>query len=76
MYCRIKRQRRQFFKRLDRLSNEPHTAHAERVNRASPWTNNSLAVSYHALGDNIASFNAEGDEIGHMPRQVALGVDS
>jgi hypothetical protein len=45
------------------------------VNRASPWTNNSLAVSYHALGDNIASSNAEGDEIGHMPRQVALGVD-
>jgi hypothetical protein len=26
--------------------------------------------------DNIANFNAEGDEIGHVPRQVALGVDS
>jgi hypothetical protein len=44
--------------------------------RASRWTNNSLAVFYRALRTNIASFNAGAGGIGHMPHQVALGVNT
>jgi hypothetical protein len=77
MYCRDQTPvSGSFLYRLDQLSNEPRIAHIERSESVLRVGQTIRSPSSTGRSGPIASFNAGAGGIGHMPHQVALGVNT